>query len=205
MDKKKLFYYIVCLFIIGSLFGFIFESVLISIKEKRIITKPGLWHMVLKPIYGIGILLLTLFFYKFQDKNILITFVGSFVICTIFEYLASIFQEYVLHTSTWTYNTGRINIVASITWGVLSSIWIKWGLKVYTSGFNKIYSRPLKVVTILIFLFLIFDISKTTGIVNRYSKRKRGIAPTTKIDKYIDKTYKNSEIEEKFPNLRVKT
>ena len=26
-----------------------------------------------------------------------------------------------------------------------------------------------------------------------------------KIDKYIDKTYKNSEIEEKFPNLRVKT
>ena len=75
----------------------------------------------------------------------------------------------------------------------------------FITSFDSSVPKYSSNLGLLIFLFLIFDISKTTGIVNRYSKRKRGIAPTTKIDKYIDKTYKNSEIEEKFPNLRVKT
>lgn len=205
VDRKKLFYYIIFLFVIGAFFGLVFESLLISIKEKKFITKPGLWHTGLKPIYGIGILLSTLIFNKYQDKNILITFIGSIIICTIFEYFASVFQEYVLHTSTWNYDGKRIDVIASITWGIFSSVWIKYGLNIFTNIFNKIYTRPFKVITILLFLFLIFDITKTSAIVNRYSKRKRGIEATTKMDKHIDKTYKNSKIEEKFPNLRVKT
>lgn len=205
MDRKKLFFYIVSLFVVGALFGFIFESLLISIKEKRFITKPGLWHSGIKPIYGIGILLSTLIFYSFKDKNVLIIFVGSIIICTVFEYFASVFQEYVLHTSTWSYDGKRIDVVASFTWGILSSVWIKYGLDIFNSVFNKMYTNKFRIVIILVFLFLIFDISKTSAIVNRYSKRKRGVDASTKMDEYIDRTYKNSKIEEKFPNLRVKT
>ena len=101
---------------------------------------------------------------------------------------------------------GRINLLYSFAWGILSLAWVKLGLPLYNKLFNFMYSNIYsKTFCIIILAFLIFDITFTCIITKRYSDRKRGIGASSNLDKYLDKYYKNSVFEKKFPNMKIKT
>lgn len=208
----KILIHAILLFAIGGFFGYIFETFWELIKTKKIVNRQGLWYSVFKPIYGIGLILLTLLLFKLKDKNFIIIFICGIIIGTVFEYLASLFQEYIFHTCSWDYSKmsanldGRVNLLYSFLWGILSLSWIKLGYPYYIKLFNLVYNHQiLKIFTFLLLLFLIFDITITSLITKRYSKRKEKIPATTKLDKFIDKHYKNSVFEKKFPNMKLKT
>lgn len=200
------------LFIIGGLFGYIFETIGFLLKNGHLTNKQGLWFSPLKPIYGFGIILISAIIYKMKKKSpILISLLGL-LIGAIFEYIASLFQDYILHTSTWNYSNmknnlnGRINLPYSIIWGAITYLWIKYGLDIYLKFYNKILKFKLsRIIIIIITIFLAFDLSLTSIVTKRYSQRKRGIEATSDFDTYIDKYFNNKVFEKKFPNLRVKT
>ena len=200
MEKfDKLIYHMILLFIIGGFFGFIFETLGEFFKTGKFVSRQGLWFSLFKPIYGTCLILLTLLLYKLKDKNI--------------DYLAlGHIQEYVFHTKSCDYSKmsanldGRINLLYSIVWGILSLFWIKLGIPIYQKLFNFVYGNLYtKVFCIVILAFLVYDTAFTCIITKRYSERKRGIPATTNLDKYLDKQYKNSVFEKKFPNMKVKT
>ena len=213
MEKfDKLIYHMILLFIIGGFFGFIFETLGEFFKTGKFVSRQGLWFSLFKPIYGTCLILLTILLYKLKDKNIFIIFIAGIIIGSVFEYVSSIFQEYVFHTKSWDYSKmsanldERINLLYSIVWGILSLFWIKLGLPIYQKLFNFVYGNLYtKVFCIVILAFLVYDIAFTCIITKRYSERKRGIPATTNLDKYLDKQYKNSVFEKKFPNMKVKT
>ena len=211
-ELKKIFYHIVLLFIIGGLFGYIFETIGFLLKNGYLTNKQGLWFSPLKPIYGLGIILISAIIYKMKKKNPIWIFLSGLLIGATFEYIASLFQDYILHTSTWNYSNmkndlhGRINLPYSIIWGAFTYLWIKYGLDIYLKFYNKVLKfKILRIIIIIITIFLIFDLSLTSIVTKRYSQRKRGIEATSDFDTYIDKYFNNKVFERKFPNLRVKT
>ncbi len=200
------------LFIIGGLFGYIFETIGFLLKNGHLTNKQGLWFSPLKPIYGLGIILISAILYKMKKKSPILIFLLGLLIGAIFEYIASLFQDYILHTSTWNYSNmknnlnGRINLPYSIIWGAITYLWIKYGLDIYLKFYNKILKFKLsRIIIIIITIFLAFDLSLTSIVTKRYSQRKRGIEATSDFDTYIDKYFNNKVFEKKFPNLRVKT
>lgn len=215
LDLKKLkniFYHVVLLFIIGGLFGYIFETIAFLLKNGYLTNKQGLWFSPLKPIYGLGIILISAILYKMKKKSPILIFLLGLLIGAIFEYITSLFQDYILHTSTWNYSNmknnlnGRINLPYSIIWGAITYLWIKYGLDIYLKFYNKILKFKLsRIIIIIITIFLAFDLSLTSIVTKRYSQRKRGIEATSDFDTYIDKYFNNKVFEKKFPNLRVKT
>lgn len=208
----KLMYHAILLFVIGGLFGYFFETLQQLFKTGKIINRQGLWFSVFKPIYGIGLILLTILLFKLKDKNIFIIFIAGVLIGAAFEYIASLFQEYAFHTKSWDYSKmsanldGRINLLYSFVWGILSLAWVKLGIPLYNKLFNFVYGNIYsKTFCIIILAFLVFDITFTCIVTKRYSDRKRGIDATSNLDKYLDKYYKNSVFEKKFPNMKIKT
>lgn len=208
---KKIFYHIILLFIIGGILGLIFESIEYLLKHGYLIDKRGLWICPLKPIYGIGLILLSLL-YKIKDKNFILILLVGFIIGSIYEFVASLFQEYIFHTSTWDYKNkefnikGKIALSYSLIWALFTLIWLKFGLNIYLKLYNKIINfKNINIVFIFLAIILLIDITLTSLITIRYSERKRNIEATNYVDIYIDKYINNDDFEKKFPNLKVKT
>lgn len=213
MNKKKvkrLICQCIWLFIVGAFLGFLFETLWCYIKTGELINKQGLWYGPFKPIYGIGLILITVFLYKIKDKNIIFLFLGGVIIGSVFEYAASLFQEYSFGTSTWSYKglsnnlNGRIYLPYSLAWGAISVIWLKYGINLFKKTFNKIDGKKFRILTIIISIFTIYNISLTTLIVHRYAERMKNINSNNIINKYLDKKYPSWKIKKKFPNLKVK-
>jgi len=61
------------------------------------------------PIYGTGVILITLLLKKYTDDKI-ITFIMSILICGTLEYFTSYFMEKIFHARWWDYTNRKMNI-----------------------------------------------------------------------------------------------
>ena len=113
-------------FIIYSFLGWIMESIVRSVSEKKIIN-TGFLKGPVCPIYGIGAIIMLLFLERYQNKPILLFFIAIIVLTT-WEYLVGVLLEKIFHTKYWDYSEqkfnfqGRICLVNSICWGILADL-----------------------------------------------------------------------------------
>ena len=116
-------------FIIYSFLGWIMESVFRSILEKKLIN-TGFLIGPLCPIYGLGACIMFLFLENLSN-NVILLFIVSFVILTLWEYIVGVLLEKIFHTKYWDYSNykiniqGRICLTNSLYWGALGVIFIK--------------------------------------------------------------------------------
>ena len=117
-------------FIIYSFLGWIMESIVRSVSEKKIIN-TGFLKGPVCPIYGIGAIIMLLFLERYQNKPILLFFIAIIVLTT-WEYLVGVLLEKIFHTKYWDYSEqkfnfqGRICLVNSICWGILGVLFVKY-------------------------------------------------------------------------------
>lgn len=117
-------------FIIYSFLGWIMESTVRTISEKRIIN-TGFLKGPFCPIYGIGAIIMLLFLERFQDKPILLFFIAITVL-TIWEYIVGVLLEKMFNTKYWDYSNhkfnlqGRVCLTNSICWGILGVVFVKY-------------------------------------------------------------------------------
>ena len=205
-EKSKIsFLESIFIFTIGSLLGFVIESVFYIIKYGEYVNKQGLIFGPFKPIYGLGCLLITIIYYMLKRKTNLNIFIWGIVSGTIFEYIASLFIEKVFNSYIWSYKdfnmnlNGRIYLPYCIAWGIISLIWIRLlypPLKRLFDNFMK--SKPFKIAFILLSIFIIFDIFFTGLVLFRQGYRNKN----NFIFKIIDKVYNEEDIVKKFPKFR---
>ena len=118
----------VWLFVIGAFIGFILETLFYYFKNGIWINKQGLLYGPFKPIYGFGLILIVLVLKNYQDKKLWQKLLVGILIGSSFEYLGSLFQEYVFGTSTWNYSnfnyniSGRIYLPYCLAWGIIAVI-----------------------------------------------------------------------------------
>ncbi len=95
-------------FFVYSFLGWCLEVICKLITEKRFINR-GILIGPICPIYGYGVLIMTLFFRKYLNDPITL-FILIIVSCSILEYFTSYFLEKVYHTRWWDYSTKKFNI-----------------------------------------------------------------------------------------------
>ena len=89
-------------FIIYSFLGWIMESIVRSVSEKKIII-TGFLKGPVCPIYGIGAIIMLLFLERYQNKAILLFFIAIIVLTT-WEYLVGVLLEKIFLTKYWDYS-----------------------------------------------------------------------------------------------------
>lgn len=152
--KEQLFN-ILTYFVIYSFLGWVMESIVRSIAEKKLIN-TGFLVGPMCPIYGIGAMIMLLFLDRFEN-NIPLLFIVSIVVLTIWEYLVGVLLETIFKTKYWDYSDqkfnfqGRVCLTNSICWGILGVLFVK--------GIHPAIIKLLEKVNIHVLHYAIFIIS----------------------------------------------
>jgi len=181
-------------FIIYSILGWIMESTVRTICEKKLIN-TGFLKGPCCPIYGIGAIIMLLFLREFENKPIPL-FLLSTSILTFWEYIVGVLLEKMFNTKYWDYSKqkfnfqGRICLVNSICWGILGLIFIKI-LHPFVQAILSKADKNILIYTIIL-CTIIFVLDTIVSIIN-----VKNIKTTlNKIEEM------NKEIKEKLKELR---
>lgn len=203
-DKKLNLYKIIWLFFVGCVLGFILETIFYIIKYGSFVNKQGLIIGPFKPIYGIGIILISgIFNCLKKEKKSQILLLGI-IIGTLFEYLCSYFLEkiwgfYIWDYSSYKYNlNGRIYLPYCFLWGIISVLWYSYFYPVFLKIYYKFESKKFKIITVLIGAFFVVDIF-LTGLVYFRMKEEDN---NNKLFQIVDKMFPPNEVKTKFAKVR---
>lgn len=148
------------LFIIYSFLGWVMECTLGVIQKHKFVNR-GFLIGPYCPIYGVGVVSVSLLLTRFSN-NIILLFLLSTIICGTLEYFTSYIMEKIFHARWWDYSknkfniNGRICLETLIPFGIISVLVICF---VNPWIFDKLYMIPQQILNyIVICLLLIYVI-----------------------------------------------
>lgn len=118
------YYFIFYNFFLYSFFGWIYESVLVSVKKKTWVNR-GFLNGPMIPLYGAGATIVYILL-GVRTENAVLVFLEGMILASILEYITSFLMERIFHAKWWDYSQnrynlhGRICVMASLFWGFLS-------------------------------------------------------------------------------------
>lgn len=121
---------LVLYFCVYAFAGWCMETVYCSIPEKRFVARGFLYGPIC-PIYGVGVLLMVLFFQPLAG-NIVVFYLVATVTMSAWEYFVGWFLEVTTHMKYWDYSMfrfnlkGRVCLWVCLVWGLLSYVCIFW-------------------------------------------------------------------------------
>lgn len=127
------------IFIIGSILGFIIETLVTIIQNENFRQVLVLSSFI--PVYGLGLVIFYIILPN-AETNVQ-TFIASFVLGGIIEYLFSYFQERYFGIVSWDYSNllfnlnGRTSLIHCIFWGIVGILFMKV-IYPYISNLDKI-------------------------------------------------------------------
>lgn len=144
---------------IYSVSGWIYESTLCSLKERKLINR-GFLNGPYCPIYGCGAVLDILILGKIENP-ILLFFLGAIVTCTL-EYITSYVMEKMFHARWWDYSymkfhiNGRICLLGALIFGMFSVVLILFAHPMVESWIECMPTiwKHIIVATILVLLLI---------------------------------------------------
>lgn len=170
----KLFFYYFLLFFIYSVLGWLIETTLVSLENKKFINR-GFLIGPYCPIYGCGCLSMILYLTQYQD-NILTVFILGVVICSVLEYFTSYIMEKLFKTRWWDYSTKKFNLNGRICgenallFG-LGGLLIIYVIQPFTKkGLNFIPDNIVIILSIIAFLVFIADLIISLNVINRFKR-----------------------------------
>lgn len=144
------------LFLTYSIIGWIMEVTLKLIHDKKFINR-GFLIGPYCPIYGFGVLLLTILLKKYQD-DFVATFIFSILICGTLEYFTSYFMEKIFHARWWDYSqrkfniNGRICLETLIPFGIMGCSIIYLTNPILLETLNRLPVTLVHIISIILFI-----------------------------------------------------
>ena len=182
---------IILYFIVYSFFGWIMESVLKTVLQKKPVNS-GFLYGPFCPIYGFGAIIMFIFLQGFKERPILL-FIIAFFVLSIWEYIVGWMLEKIFHTKYWDYTEnkfnikGRVCLMNSLFWGFLGVVFIRYIHPFIVEKIDIIKINDLLFLTITLLIIMIVDlvisIIKVKNITIKLEKLKE---ITTSIKEKID-------------------
>ncbi len=197
---KKIFW----LFMIGCVFGCVFEMVNHFIHYGGWVSRRGLIYGPLNPVYGLGLVFFVIFLSKIKNPGLI--FLGGMLLGGGCEYLCSLIQEKVFGTISWDYSHqlfnigGRTSLKYMLIWGILALLVMK---VVYPALSNLIEKMPVKtgnILTVILIVFMIADIIISVVACLRQSERAEGKEPNNQVEVFLDKHFPDNKLNKIFEN-----
>ena len=174
---KKLF----LIFVIGSIFGALYEQIL-NLITTYLQTGNLVWELRRGVIYGA---------------------LGGGA----FEYLISFLQETFTYTVSWDYSdhflniNGRTTIPFMLVWGFFALVFVKIVYPFLSEQIEKIPIKFGNIFFYFIFIFLVIDMTISWTALIRSALRRNNIEPLTPVGQFYDKVYPDQVLAKSFPNM----
>lgn len=200
MQNKLIFY-----FIVYSFLGWCLESIYKTIISKKPVNS-GFLYGPFCPMYGLGAIIM-IEFGNLSD-NIIVIFIMSFVIFSVWEYLVAIILEKLFKTKYWDYSNlkfniqGRVCLKNSIYWGILGVFLIFIIQPTIDKIINLIPTNTLLCIEIILCLAISVDATITIlkiMFIDKKIKQVFDIGNTIK-EKLLE--LKNQSIEDNKENVQ---
>lgn len=164
MEKKSLphnFDFYVLLFFITAFTGWLWEMLLFFFTEHAFINR-GVYEGPYLPIYGVGGLLLCMLLYRMQKKPLPVFFL-SMSVCTVLEYLTSLFLERKWGIRWWDYSghfmnlNGRVCLMGAVFFGLGGTLLVCLFLPFYEKLYSRTTPKWRRIASIILLLVFIAD------------------------------------------------
>lgn len=211
MEEKKIvkeLAVIFWIFIIGSIVGYIAEMIVVLFQKGYFESRQGLVYGPFTPVYGIGGVIYYLVFKLIRTKNRTSVFIISMILGGITEYMVSYIQEKVFGTISWDYSqlwfdiNGRTSLLHCTYWGIAGILYMKYVKPLIKKIRIQMSKRFFKVITVILLIFMIFNISISCMSAKRQEERRHNIATKNKIDVFLDKYYPDEYMDKIFTNKK---
>ena len=211
MNNKKLKDEIILLFwlfIIGSIAGFIYEVTIVFFQKGHFELRQGLIYGPFIPVYGIGAMCYYIVLSKIKIKNKVQIFLITMILGGITEYLCSFIQEKAFGTISWDYSylpfniNGRTSLLHCIYWGIGGVLYITYIEPLLNKMIDKTNMKAFDLITIILSIFIVFDISISWMAADRQTERKNDIEPQNHLDLFLDKNYPDEYMNRIFNNKK---
>ena len=211
MNKNKLREELIILFwifIVGSIAGFIFEITVVFFQKGHFELRQGLIYGPFIPVYGIGAILYYVVLNKIKLKNKLQIFLITMLLGGLTEYLCSFMQEKLFGTISWDYSylpfniQGRTSLLHCVYWGIGGILYVTYIEPLIEKMREKINKNSIRIITIILAIFMIFDITISWMAAERQIERKSNVEPENKMDLFFDEHYPDEYIDRIFNNKK---
>ncbi len=153
---------IILYFILYSFFGWVMESVLKTIVQKKPVNS-GFLYGPFCPIYGFGAIIMFLFLQGFKE-NIVLLFIIAFFVLSTWEYLVGWMLEKIFHAKYWDYTEykfnikGRVCLLNSLFWGFLGVMFIRYIHPFIVEKIDIIKVNDVLFITIILSVIMLVDL-----------------------------------------------
>ena len=178
------------LFIIYAFLGWIMECTLNVINRHKFVNRGFLIGPIC-PIYGVGVVGVTLLFSNFKG-HIILLFLLSTLICGILEYATSYGMEKIFHARWWDYSqkkfniNGRVCLNTLIPFGILSILILRFLNPIIISRLHLIPNNILTFISISIAIIYIIDTCISFKIISNFKNlNKQAKDSTEEISKKV--------------------
>ncbi len=168
------------LFIVWSFIGWAVEVCAHTLKMGEY-SNRGFLSMPICPIYGFGVLIITIILRPFMYSAFLV-FLLSMIICTAFELFVGVLMKVLFHNMWWDYSDehfnfkGYICLKTSIWWGIGGLVSIKF-VEPFIESVIKMLPYIAGVIFLCVMTVLItIDLINSVAAVNRMNIRLREIS-----------------------------
>lgn len=215
-ESKKSFahglnlYKLLWVFTIASIIGFTIETVFCLLWNGYIESRQGFLYGPFSQIYGLGACFMVILTYPIRNKGNVTIFISTALIGGVFEAAASWVQQTFLGGISWHYSDwwtvplfgGRTCLSFMLGWGALGIVFIRFIYPHLSRWIEDIPNHQGRVVSWILFSFLLLDAILSAMSVHRWNQREAGIPAKNEIQYLIDKAYPNQFMEQVYPNMK---
>ncbi len=204
-------YNYILLFFIYAIIGWVME-VFVSLVYRRRFINRGFLIGPICPIYGVGVLFITLFLSRYKD-DLFVFFVMAMFSCTMLEYLTSYIMEKVFHARWWDYSdkkfnlNGRVCLDTMLPFGILGVLVTYVCNPVFMNGIGFLPIILKKIIAISLVVIFTADLAISLIVMSnlkhvKYGKKDNTEEITKKVKKTLqEKNFFTKRLVEAFPNF----
>ena len=214
-------------FIVYSIVGYIIETIYGLLTNGVIESRQSMLYGPFCSIYGLGAICLICIPQKLKKNNWTL-FGAGFIIGSVVEYAVSWIGECIFHVKWWDYTelafnvNGRICLIFSIFWGILTIILNKRINPKVDEIINKVPIKKLHIATLVLIIFMAIDFFISsfalkmfyTRLVYNYDLEVQGIEEYYEdylelyrenegLRDFVDKFFSDKKMLKTFPNLKL--
>ena len=193
-------------FIIGSVIGYILETIVGFVQNGHFVSRKGLLYGPFIQVYGIGLILY--YFLVPKIKGDFKVFALSMLLGGIIEYLCSYFQEILFGTVSWDYSNllfninGRTSLLHCLYWGIGGILFMKFVYPHIKRIEEYLKNSYFRFATYLLIIFMAFNISISTLAAFRQDERRNNISPSDAFDNFLDTYYSDEVMDRVYENKK---
>ncbi|MDO4941600.1 MAG: putative ABC transporter permease [Lachnospiraceae bacterium] len=197
------------LFILGAVGGDLFETVFCRLKAGVWMSRSSLVIGPFSIVWGFAVMAFIMLLYKNAEKSDSSIFAAGVLLGAAYEYICSVFSEIVFGTIFWDYSNlpfnlgGRINLLYCFFWGIAAWILLKFFYPHMRSLILWIRKKTGVWLTVIFFIFMLFDFTLSGIAMVRYVERSEGVNAENEIEQKVDDYYTDAKMERIYPNMKI--